>query len=72
MLLNDFVDAHPNGMRQSWERDVGPLSGEQWKEVLQAVVISSMISQLYIILSAHFTSVKLHIMGMTAEPQCYR
>lgn len=54
MLLNDFLEAQPTGLRQRWERDVGPISGDQWEEALQAVVTSSMISlqrlsQIYII-----------------------
>lgn len=55
MLLMHHLKAHPTKAPSLWENDVGPLTGDQWEEVLQSINICSLnvaqkISQLYIIL----------------------
>lgn len=48
-----------------WEEDLGPVSGDQWEDVLKSVTICSLNvsqkgSQIYIVYRAHYTAVKLH------------
>lgn len=77
MLLSSFLEGNPMKAMAQWEEDLGPITGEQWEEALQAVNtcslnVSQKVSQLYILLRVHYTPVKLHKMGKLQDPLCNR
>lgn len=77
MLLMQLLKAHPTRAPSLWEQDVGPITGEQWEEILQSINICSLnvaqkVSQLYIILRVHYTPLKLYKMGRRTDPLCGR
>lgn len=77
MLLDVFLTGFPLKTTAKWEKDVGALESEQWGEVLQAVLMSSLnvaqgLSQLYIIQRVHYTPAKLARMGVRLDSDCPR
>lgn len=75
MLLSALLEGFPMKAATQWEADLGPITGEQWAEAPQAVNtcslnVSQKVSQLYILLRAHYTSVKLHKMGKLPDSMC--
>lgn len=77
MLLTHHLKAHPTKAPSLWDKDVGPLTGDQWEEILQSINICSLnvaqkILQLYIVLRVHYTPLKLYKMGKRPDSLCSR
>lgn len=77
MLLTHHLKAHPTKAPSLWEKYIGPLTGDQWEEVLQSITTCSLnvmqkVSQLYIVLQVHYTPLRLHKMGRRPDPLCGR
>lgn len=77
MLLSNYLDGYPSKVRGKWEGDIGQLSGDQWEDALQGVVISSLISsqklsQLYIVFRSHYTPARLQRIGALTDTLCCR
>lgn len=65
--------AHPIKAVSLWERDLGPLTEDQWEKALQSISTRSLnvaqkVFQLYIVLRVHYTPKKLHRMGRLVDP----
>lgn len=77
MLLTQHLIAYPTKAPSLWERDVGPLTGDQWEEALLSITTCSLnvaqkVSQLYIVLPVHYTPLRLHKMGRRPDSLCDR
>lgn len=75
LLLADYLEQYPNSAMSRWEGDIGDISGDQWEEAMEAVRLCSMnvsnrLSQLYILLTVHFTPDKLQAMDLRPDPTC--
>lgn len=69
------IEGHPMKAVAQWEADLGLITGEHWETALQAINTYSLnvmqkVSQLYILLRAHYTPVKLHKMGKLPDSLC--
>uniref|UniRef100_A0A803K169 Reverse transcriptase domain-containing protein n=1 Tax=Xenopus tropicalis TaxID=8364 RepID=A0A803K169_XENTR len=63
--------------RESWEKDLGPILDDQWKEVLASPITVSIncrheMLQLYLIHRAYYTPAKLHKIYQESSPLCFR
>lgn len=79
MLLPSYLEGYLCNAKDKWEQDVGPLEDELWDNALDSVMYSfpnaaQRLSQLYIVLQAHYTPLWLHriCMGILQIPLCAR
>lgn len=63
MFMSEYLMKYPMRVQVQWGKDLGPMSGDQWEEALEAVTTCSLNVSQCVLLRIYYTSVRLYGMG---------